>query len=590
MPKYIFVTGGVCSSLGKGVAASSIGSLLESRGLTVRMIKVDPYINVDAGTMNPVILLDEVDPACEPLGIFNKVILAPGLLADVGASSAGRASIGGKSPLTGGIKESNTGGVLGGMLARLGLKALIIQDKAQPHRWFVVHVSDSGAQLVPGDELASLGTYETAARLRDKYGAHVGVVAIGPAGAMRLTGAGIASTDQEGKPGRFAARGGLGAVLGSKGVKAIVVDASQAKKAKPYNAAALREALRAYHRVLRETPQTAEVYAKYGTAAMVDITNEMAGLPTCNFATGRFEQANAISGRAIYKVLSERGGESVIAHACMPGCVIRCSNVYADSQGKTMVSPLEYETIGLLGSNCGIGDLDAIARLNYLCNDLGVDTLEMGAALAIAMEAKLLPFGDAERAIDLVRQVGEGTILGRVLGCGAATTGRVLGIEHTPVAKGQALAAYEPRAIKGLGVTYATSPMGADHTAGNTIRAKVDHRRPEGLVAASRQGQIVAATYDTLGLCLFAGPAVQAQYQLLTNLLSARYGWDSEDNDLLALGRETLACELAFNRAAGLTPAHDRLPEYLSSEANPATGTVFDVPLDDLKRLHDGLE
>ena len=535
------------------------------------------------------ILSDEVDPICDPLGRSNKVVLAPGLLADMGVSSGSRASIGGKSPLTGGIKEANVGGVLGGMLARLGLKALVVEGRAGPGQWFTIHVSNSGAQLVPADDLVGLGTYDTAARLREVYGRHVGMAVIGPAGVMRLTAAGVACTDQEGLPGRYAARGGLGAALGAKGVKAIVVDAAKGNKAAAYDPAAVKVALKAYHRLLRETPQTAEVYPNYGTAAMVDVTNELGGLPTRNFSTGRFEHAGEVSGRAIHRLLKDRGGEAVIAHACMPGCTIRCSNVFVDAQGKALVSPLEYETIGLLGSNCGIGDLDAIAQLNYLCNDLGLDTLDVGAAIAVAMEAGLLPFGAAEKAMDLVRQIGEGTILGRVLGCGAATTGRVLGVERTPVVKGQALAAYDPRAIKGLGVTYATSPMGADHTAGNTIRAKVDHRSAEGQVEASRHGQIIAATYDTLGLCLFAGPAVGTQLELLVNLVAAQYGWNLDVAGLLAFGEETLRTELAFNRAAGWTAAHNGLPEYLTLEPNPATETVFDVPREELVRLHEKL-
>jgi aldehyde:ferredoxin oxidoreductase len=536
------------------------------------------------------ILLDEVDPACDSMGRFNKVILAPGLLADIGASSGSRASVGGKSPLTGGIKEANVGGVVGAMLARLDLKAVVIEGKAQPGTWYTLHISPSGASLLPANDLSGLGVYETAACLREKYGSKVGIVTIGVAGEMRLTAASVAATDQEGQPGRMAARGGLGAVLGAKGVKAVVVDSSGARRTAAHDSAALKEALKAYHQVLRDTPQTAEVYPNFGTAAVVDLTNPLGGLPTRNFRSGQFEHAEDINGRAIYRNLKERGGDGVIAHACMPGCLIRCSNVYVDAQGRVLVSPLEYETIGMLGSNCGIGDLDAIARLNHLCNDVGVDTLDVGAALGIAMEAGLLPFGDAEQAADLIQQIGSGTILGRVLGCGAATMGRVLGMEHVPVAKGQALAAYEPRAIKGLGVTFATSPMGADHTAGNTIRANVDHRKPEGQIEASRRGQISAAMYDTLGLCLFAGPAVQTQFELLTDLLAGRYGWRLDEVGLLALGEETLRTELAFNRAAGLTPAFNRLPEYMSVEPNDTTDTVFDVPLGELARLHDTLD
>ena len=189
----------------------------------------------------------------------------------------------------------------------------------------------------------------------------------------------------------------------------------------------------------------------------------------------------------------------------MPGCTIRCSNNYADANGESIVSPLEYETIGLMGSNLGIDDLDKIARLNWMVNDLGLDSIEIGAALGVAAKAGLMKFGDYERAEELIVEIKQNSPLGRLLASGATITGKVLGIEQVPAVKGQAMSAYEPRAIKGTGVTYATSPQGADHTSGLTIRAKVNHLDPNGQAALSRTFQINMAGYDTLGACIFAG-------------------------------------------------------------------------------------
>jgi aldehyde:ferredoxin oxidoreductase len=189
----------------------------------------------------------------------------------------------------------------------------------------------------------------------------------------------------------------------------------------------------------------------------------------------------------------------------MAGCAIRCSNVYADDTGKAIVSPLEYETIGLMGSNLGINDLDMIARLNWRANDLGLDSIELGAALAIAADGGEMEFGNGDQALSLIDEIRAGTPTGMALGNGAEAAGKAFNVKRIPTIKGQAMSAYDPRAIKGTGVTYATSPQGADHTSGLTIRAKIDHLDPEIQIEVSCKGQINAAGYDTLGVCAFAG-------------------------------------------------------------------------------------
>ncbi|MEW5865974.1 MAG: aldehyde ferredoxin oxidoreductase C-terminal domain-containing protein [Bacillota bacterium] len=529
-------------------------------------------------------LLKEVEPDSNPLGRRNKLILLPGVLGGTAAPCSGRLSAGGKSPLTGGIKESNAGGLAGHKLARLGIKALIFEGKPAHRGDLYLFLLGRGSQeLIPCPELRGLGVYESAGRLRERYGRNAGVILIGPAGEMQLTAGGIANTDIDGEPSRYCGRGGLGALMGSKGIKAVIIDDGGARAPESYDKKRFSEAVREVARLIRETPQTAQVYRDWGTAALVAITNALGALPTRNFSTGSFEGAERISGEALRDLILERGG--LTTHACMPGCPIGCSNLVPRKDGSKLVSPLEYETIGLLGANCGIDDLDAIGEMNRLCNDLGVDTIDVGGAVGIAMEAGLVRFGDSAGAIELIREIGKGTVLGRVIGHGGALTARVLGVTRVPAVKGQIMPAYEPRGIKGLGVTYSTSAMGADHTAGNTVRAQIDHHSPEGQVEASRKAQLTAVIYDSLGICLFVGAAVKSRIDLLADLVSAHLGIPCSTEELLALARQTLAAEREFNRRAGLTRVHDRLPEYFREELNPAAGTVFDVSDEELDRM-----
>ncbi len=378
--------------------------------------------------------------------------------------------------------------------------------------------------------------------------------------------------------------------MGAKGIKAIVIDDRDGAPPPLVDPQSFRAAQKEYNQALLAHPQTA-TYRDYGTAAMVQMCNTFGGLPTRNFRQGQFEAAEAIGAESLRDLILSRDGEGTPSHACMRGCAIQCSNIVPDAQGQAMVSPLEYETIALMGSNLGLDDLDTVARLNWHANDLGVDTIEIGAALGVAAEAGVWTFGDGEAALRLMDEIRQGTPLGRILGNGAAFTGKAFGVERVPVVKGQALSAYDPRAIKGTGVTYATSPQGADHTAGLTIRARIDHLKPEGQAKVSRKAQIAMAGYDTLGVCIFAGFGFARAAHTIPALLRARYGWDDVPEDvLLRLGEETLRLERAFNRAAGFTPADDRLPEWMTREPLPPHGTVFDVPEEDLDTLFADLD
>lgn len=253
-----------------------------------------------------------------------------------------------------------------------------------------------------------------------------------------------------------------------------------------------------------------------------------------------------------------------------------------------IVSPLEYETIGLMGPNLGIGELDTIARLCWQVNDLGLDSIDVGAALGVAAEAGQMKWGDGNRALELLNEVRRGTPLGHILGNGASATGKHFGIERVPAVKGQAMSSYEPRAVKGTGVTYATSPQGADHTCGLTIRDKINHLDPKGQADLSRTKQINMAGYDTLGACIFSAFGFAAAPEgTIAHLLNARYDWEMPDDILQILGKETLKLEREFNRRAGFTAKDDRLPTWMTREPLPPTNSVFDVPEEDLDKIFD---
>jgi aldehyde:ferredoxin oxidoreductase len=275
----------------------------------------------------------------------------------------------------------------------------------------------------------------------------------------------------------------------------------------------------------------------------------------------------------------------------MAGCVIRCSNVLPGEDGQEQTRGFEYESIALLGANCGIGDLDVIARMNRLCDEYGLDTIEVGDALAVAMEAGVAEFGDGERAIAAIEEIGAGTPLGRILGHGAAVTGRIFGVSRVPVVKNQAIAAYDPRALKGTGVTYATSPMGADHTAGNALpgtvlpgMGKPDPTRREHQIALSRYLQHLAVIFDSVGLCWFARSPILEDNSLLLDMLKGRLGGEFNLDGLWAMARETLQRELAFNQAAGFGPADDRLPDFFKLEPLSPRSLRFDIGDEELQR------
>lgn len=553
------------------------------------------YKGLGGRGLTSAILWNEVDPTCSAIGPTNKLVFAPGLLGGTSCANSGRISVGAKSPLTGTIKESNSGGQAGAYLARLGIAAIIIEGFRKEDKLYKLYVSKGKCELTLADDLKGLGNYVTVEKLRQKYGDKAGYVTIGRAGEWKLGSASVAFTDRELRPTRHAGRGGLGAVMGSKGLKALVIDPTEGEKAPLVDADGFKAASKRFTKAIQEHPVTSEGLTNYGTDILINIINEAGALPTRNFSTGRFETADKVGGESLNKVTIERKGDA--SHGCMAGCIIRCSGIYNDENGEYVSKWPEYETVWAWGPNCGIDDLDAIARIDRACDDIGLDTIETGNAVAVAMEAGVKAFGDAKGAEELVSEIEKGSPLGRILGSGAASVGKVFGVRRVPVVKGQALPAYDPRAIKGIGVTFATSTMGADHTAGYTIGPNimkvggdVDPLKTDGQANLSRDLQIVTAVIDTAGLCLFVAFPVSDNpdaYSAILDMINAKYGLSMSEDDLLGLGKKVLTMEREFNNRAGFTPADDRLPEFFQLEKLPPHDQVFDVPNADLDGVYE---
>jgi len=537
------------------------------------------------------LLLDEIPPTCDALGSHNKLIFTPGLLGGAGVTTAGRLSVGAKSPLTCGVKEANAGGTAGDTVGKLGIKAIVIEEQPEQGKLYLLHVKNDAAELLSADDLRGLGTYATSDRLQEQFGADATVISIGQAGEYLMSGASISCTGERDQRSNHASRGGLGSVMGSKGLKAIVIDKPVRKTVPFVDADLFRSTSRAYAQKLINDPKLGTKGAQhlYGTSSIVGAVNEMGSMPTRNFSNGNFEQSTDLRGEHLRELVLEREGK--IGTRCMPGCVIACRNQYVDEKGMPIVGTLQYETIALVGSNLGVGNLDDVAQINYMCNDLGLDTIETGAALGVVMETGLVQFGDMDGIVSLLKQVGEGTPLGRVIGNGAVTAGKVFGIRRVPAALGQAMPGYDPRSLKGNGVTYATSPQGADHTAGNAFgaRKEVNPLGIQGQKELSLKLQIIAAMLDSTGLCLFARPPVIADPQIMVDMLNGIYGWDWTRDDLDHFNRDVLRNELEFNRRAGITAEDYRIPEYMREEPLAPHNATFDVPDSDLDSVFNTL-
>ena len=528
------------------------------------------------------IVAAEVEPTCHPLGPKNKLVIAPGLLSGTVAANSGRISIGAKSPLTGTIKEANGGGTAAQFLARSGCKALIIEGQPEDDKWYSLALNADGVTINEESEVIGKGNFDVIDNVANRSDAKLAILTIGPAGEKKMCGANVSIKDPDGNL-RSSGRGGMGAVMGSKKIKFITVDPGDGKVdiADPE---AFKKANATFAKSLVSHPVT-QALAQYGTNVLVNVINEAGGLPTKNFTQGQFEGHDKISGETMHDTIVERGGKP--KHNCHAGCVIQCSQIYKDAQGQKVTAGFEYESIWAMGADCCVDNLDHIAKADQIMDDLGIDSIETSVAMGVAMEAGVLEFGDGEEVCRiLAEEVGKGTALGHIIGNGAASVGRAYGVTRVPVVKNQAIPAYDPRSIKGIGITYATSTQGADHTMGYTIATNilgvggsVDPLTKEGQVELSRNLQIATAAIDSTGMCLFIAFAALDNEDCLPaviDMLNARFGISLTGDDVVGLGQYILKTEHEFNKKAGFTNLDDRLPEFFYNEPVAPHNVVFD--------------
>ena len=556
----------------------------------------EKYAGLGGRALTSSFVNDEVIPTCHALGKNNKIIFAPGLLSGTSAPNSGRMSVGAKSPLTGTIKESNTGGSSSQMLAKMGIKAFVIEGKPSDDKFYVIKLDMNGVTIEPSpaEILGGCGNYDAIRILGEKYGSHVGIAIIGPAGEHRLPSANISFKDPEGNI-RSAGRGGLGAVLGSKNVKAIIIDETGASKVPVADPEAFAAASKVFAKALLDHPVAGQGLALYGTDVLVNIINEAGGLPANNFTGGRIDYNDNFSGETLNATITERGGDGKVSHGCHKGCVIRCSQWYPDKQGKYITSGFEYETIWGLGADAGIKDFDTIAYIDRAMDDVGVDSIEVAVAVATAMEGGLIPWGDGEKVLEIVKEMANPTPLARIIAGGTSIVGKVCGLYRVPVVKDQAIPAYDPRAIKGIGLTYATTTMGADHTAGYCISgnilkvgADIDPLKKEGQIEYARAMQIGTAAIDSTGMCLFVYFGIAdspAGYQALIDMINAQYGLSLTSDDVDELGKNVLRVERDFNKRAGFTNSHDRLPEFMEYEPIAPHNVVWDFSPEEIDEV-----
>jgi aldehyde:ferredoxin oxidoreductase len=542
---------------------------MNSKTVTVEQVP-SKYLGLGGRGLISTLINDWVPPQCDPLGPENKLIFAPGLLGGTRLVNTSRIAVGAKSPLTGTIKESNAGGTFGDAAGRLGITAIVVEDRDNDSGLSILVIDRDGhARLENAAALKGQRTYALVDRLFKDYGPENAIMCIGPAGEQALRAASIQSTDTKGRPCRAAGRGGLGAVMGAKGLKAIVLDARGDVADAIADPRAFDRAAKNFARAVRSNPFSRDVMPKLGTAGLIAPVNAMGGFPSYNATKGVMEGWEKISGEHMAELMAKRGGR--MGHKGCSQCIIQCSNEFVDAQGKYVTSSLEYETIWSMGGMTGIDDLDIIARLDFGHRK----------------------FGDGRAAIELVEEIAAGTEFGRMLGNGPEAVGQFFNHHRVPIVKGQSISGYDPRAMQGNAVTYATSPMGADHTAGNLISeyvsGKLDPLKTEGQVEASRNSQIAMALVDSIGLCVLASAvlATPEGSEAFIAAINAKLGTHMAPDALNGMGLKVLKAEREFNRKAGFSNKDDRLPRFFYEEPLPPHNVVVRISDEDMDKTFD---
>ncbi|MFX1477672.1 MAG: aldehyde ferredoxin oxidoreductase C-terminal domain-containing protein [Promethearchaeota archaeon] len=535
------------------------------------------------------IIHDEVPPLCDPLGEENKLIISTGLFSGSPFPCSGRTSVGGKSPLTKGIKEANVGGRPSIMLSSHGIRALVLDGSSSKLKLIIIN--QKGIKFESAESYKGMGNYELHSKLKSKFGDKIGIYSIGPAGEHLMKAATVAANDLEGYPSRHAARGGLGAVMGSKGIKAVVILPNRSSQVKFYDIKKFREVSKPFAKNLAESKKN---FSLYGTPNMINPISALGGLPTKSFRMGSYDKAERISGERLHELVIARNGKKCVP--CSPTCVIKCSNIVMDDYGNHLTSSLEYETIFANGSNLLIDNIDAVARIDHMCDDTGIDTIEFGVTMGVAMDAGEVQWGDSKKVFEIINEIIKDSKIGKLYGNGVCHLGREIGFDRIPHVKGQGISGYDPRVFKAMSLTYVTTAMGADHTAGAAIVGRVANQSKEygeltenkGKFDLSYELQLYTAVLDSMGCCYFIGPSFE-NMEIVALALNAMYNLNLTREEVINIGKKIIQTELDFNKKAGILKSMDTIPGFFRTEPLEPTGLTFTFTKKDLEKFWDKL-
>ncbi len=546
-------------------------------------------------------LAEEINPKCDPLGPENKLIMTTGPLTGTCASTGGRYSVVTKGPLTGAIACSNSGGFFGAEMKFAGWDMIIFEGRSEIPVY--LSVIDGNAELHDAGDLWGTSVWHTDEAIKARHqDPMMHVATIGVSGENGVLFAAIVN-DQH----RAAGRSGVGAVMGSKNLKAVAVRGTGSVNV--HDVPAFFETTNAAKAVLAENAVTGEGLPAFGTQVLMNVINESGAMPTRNSRDVQFEGAGDISAEAMAEPRKTDGKPNLLANAACFGCTIACGRISKIDENHFTVQNrpeyhhasggLEYEAAWALGCATGVNDLEALTFANFVCNEQGLDPISLGATIAAAMElyeegilndeitgGLQMNFGDAEALVKATELVGKAEGFGADLGQGSARLCEKYGRpELSMTVKGQEFPAYDPRGIQGMGLGYATSNRGACHLRGYTVSSEIlgVPEKTDPLVTDGKAGLLMAfqdatAAVDSTGLCIFT------TFAWTLNDIAPQINADLESewtvDRLQKTGTRIWNLERNFNLAAGLTGADDRLPERLVKEAaktGPAKGLVSGI-------------
>ena len=547
-------------------------------------------------------LVEEMDPKVDPLSPENKLIMATGPLTGTMASTGGRYTVVTKGPLTGAIACSNSGGYFGAEMKFAGWDMIIFEGRSEKPVYLMLE--NDRAELKDASHLWGTSTWHTEEQIKkDNQDPQIRVSSIGKAGENQVLFSCVVNDLH-----RAAGRSGVGAVMGSKNLKAVALRGTKGVSGIE-DFTEFAKVTKEKKAILAENAVTGQGLPTYGTQVLMNVINEMGALPTRNHKSVQFEDANAISAEAMAKPRESDGKAQLVTNAACFGCTIACGWISKiDKEHFTVVNKpqywgaaggLEYEAAWALGAANGVNDLDALQYANLICNEQGMDPISFGATIGAVMEmyengtldeaaiGVKAPFGSAAALCELVDMTANGVGFGVEIGLGSKRLCEKYGQPELSMSvKGQEFPAYDARGIQGMGLTYATSNRGACHLRSYTVASEVlgipvktDPLTTDGKPELVMAFQDATAAFDSSGLCIFTSFAWSLA-DIQPQIDAACEGeWSLEK--LSQVGERIWNMEKMFNLEAGLTKDDDRLPKRLTTEPaemGPAKGLVSGVP------------